>query len=227
MLSEDILFLSVTELSKRIHARQLSPVELTETYLDRSRSIGKKLNAYATLTPDLALQQAHAAEKEIATGKYRGPLHGIPYAAKDLLAVKGYPTGWGARPYADQRFDYDATVIKKLQAAGAVLLGKAAMIELAGGMGYRFASASASGAAKNPWNTDYWTCGSSSGSAAITARRIGGLCHRHRDLGINHMSFRFLRAQRPAAHLWTREPQRRHGPFLHHGQDWPHHSQRR
>src|SRR6266571_9323878 len=168
MLSEDILFLSVTELAKRIRARQISSVELTESYLDRSRSIGPKLNAYATLTPDLALKQAHAAEKEIASGDYRGPLHGIPYAAKDLLAVKGYPTGWGARPYSDQRFDNDATMIKKLEAAGAVLLGKAAMIELAGGMGYRYASASATGAARNPWNTDYWTCGSSSGSAAIT-----------------------------------------------------------
>src|SRR5712672_1775913 len=160
MLSEDILFLPVAELSKRVRARQLSPVELAESYLDRSRTIGKKLNAYATLTPDLALKQAHAAEK------YRRPLHGIPYAAKDLLAVKGYPTGWGARPYSDQRFDNDATVIKKLEAAGAVLLGKAAMIELAGGMGYRYASASATGAARNPWNPDYWTCGSSSGSAA-------------------------------------------------------------
>jgi aspartyl-tRNA(Asn)/glutamyl-tRNA(Gln) amidotransferase subunit A len=168
MLNEDILFLSVTELSRRVRSRQLSPVELTESYLERSRNLGSKLNAYATLTPDLALKQAHAAEKEIAAGKYRGPLHGIPYAAKDLLAVKGYPTGWGARPYSDQRFDYDATVIKKLEAAGAVLLGKAAMIELAGGMGYRYASASASGPAHNPWNTDCWTCGSSSGSAAIT-----------------------------------------------------------
>ena len=169
MLNEEILFLSVTELSKRIRARQLSPVELTESYLERSRAIGPKLNAYATLTPDLALKQAHAAEKEIAAGKYRGPLHGIPYAAKDLLAVTGYPTTWGARPYADQHFDYDATVVKKLEAAGAVLLGKAAMIELAGGMGYRFPSASATGAAKNPWNTEHWTCGSSSGSGAITA----------------------------------------------------------
>src|SRR5579859_8249768 len=168
MLRPDVLFLPVTELARRIRAKQLSPVELAESYLQRSRELGPKLNAYATLTPDLALQQAHAAEKEIAARKYRGPLHGIPYAAKDLLAVKGYPTGWGARPYSDQRFDYDAAVIKKLEAAGAVLLGKAAMIELAGGMGYRYASASATGAAKNPWNTDYWTCGSSSGSAAIT-----------------------------------------------------------
>src|SRR5499433_2585083 len=168
MVNEDVLFLPAGELAKRIRARQLSPVELTESYLERSRKLGPRLNAYATLTPDLALKQAHAAEKEIAAGKYRGPLHGIPYAAKDLLAVKGYPTTWGARPYIDQRFDYDATVIRKLEAAGAILLGKAAMIELAGGLGYRFASASASGPAKNPWNTGCWTCGSSSGSAAIT-----------------------------------------------------------
>ena len=169
MLSEDILFLPVSELSRRIRARRLSPVALAESYLDRCRTLGPKLNAFATLTPDLALAQARAAEKEIAAGKYRGPLHGIPYAAKDLLAVKGYPTTWGARPYLGQHFDYDAAVIRKLNAAGAVLLGKAAMIELAGGMGYRYASASATGAAKNPWNTDCWTCGSSSGSGAIVA----------------------------------------------------------
>jgi Asp-tRNA(Asn)/Glu-tRNA(Gln) amidotransferase A subunit family amidase len=166
MLSEDILFLPVTELSARIRARRLSPVELAESYLERSRQVGPRLNAFVTLTPELALKQARAAEKEIAAGKYRGPLHGIPYAAKDLLAVKGYPTTWGARPYQNQRFDYDATVVRKLEAAGAVLIGKAAMIELAGGMGYRYASASATGPAKNPWNPDYWTCGSSSGSAA-------------------------------------------------------------
>src|SRR5947199_9977822 len=110
MLSEDVLFLSVTELSKGIQSRQLSPMALTESYLERSRTIGARLNAYATLTPDLAMKQAHAAEKEIAAGKYRGPLHGIPYAAKDLLAVKDYPTTWVARPDAQQKFDYDATV---------------------------------------------------------------------------------------------------------------------
>ena len=169
MLSEEILFLPITELSRRIRQRQISPVELTESYLERSRSIGPRLNAYATLTPELALKQAHAAQKDIASGKYRGPLHGIPYAAKDLLAVQGYPTGWGARPCSNQRFDYDATVVRHLEDAGAILLGKAAMIELAGGMGYRYASASASGPAKNPWNQDYWTCGSSSGSAAVVA----------------------------------------------------------
>ena len=169
MISEDVLYLSVRELGNRIHARKLSPVELTEAYLERSQKYGPLLNAYATLTPQLALQQARRAEEEIAKGQYRGPLHGIPYAAKDLLAVKGYPTTWGAKPYQNQRFDYNATVINKLNEAGAVLLGKAAMIELAGGLGYRFAAASATGAAKNPWNTNCWTCGSSSGSGAIVA----------------------------------------------------------
>src|SRR5947209_5870378 len=166
-LSDDVLYLTVTELSRRIRLRQLSPVKLTESYLERSRTIGARLNAFATLTPDLAMKQAHAAEKEITAGKYRGPLHGIPYAAKDLLAVNGYPTTWGARPYAQLKFDYDAAVVRKLENAGAILIGKAAMIELAGGMGYRYASASASGAARNPWNEEYWTCGSSSGSGAV------------------------------------------------------------
>jgi aspartyl-tRNA(Asn)/glutamyl-tRNA(Gln) amidotransferase subunit A len=166
---DDVLYLSVRELGKRIRMRQLSPVVLAESYLARSERLNTQFNAYATLTRDLALEQAHAAEKEIAAGHYRGPLHGIPYAAKDLLAVKGYPTTWGAKPFADQTFDYDATVIEKLNKAGAVLIGKAAMIELAGGMGYRFASASLTGPAKNPWNEGCWTCGSSSGSGAIVS----------------------------------------------------------
>src|SRR5260221_6754855 len=140
MLSEDVLFLPVIELAKRIRSRRLPPVELTESYLERSRQIGAKLNAYATLAPELALKQAHAAEKEIAAGKYRGPLHGIPYAAKDLLAVKGYPTTWGAKPYIDQRFDYDATVIRKLESAGAGLLGETPVDVLCGGIGSRHAS---------------------------------------------------------------------------------------
>jgi len=169
MIGEDTLYLSVRELTAQIRARRISPVELTEAYLERSGKIGARLNAYATITRDVALKEAREAEREIRAGRYRGPLHGIPYAAKDLLAVKGYPTTWGARPYANQKFDFDATVITKLRAAGAILIGKAAMIELAGGMGYRFASASVSGAAKNPWDESCWTCGSSSGSGAIAA----------------------------------------------------------
>jgi len=169
MLNDDVLYLTVSELGAQIKAGKLSPVELTEAYLERSEKLGPQLNAYATLTPDLARKQAKQAETELKAGKYRGPLHGIPYAAKDLLAVPGYPTTWGARPLAKQTFDITATVIQKLTDAGAILLGKAAMIELAGGMGYRFASASATGPAKNPWNTQCWTCGSSSGSGAIVA----------------------------------------------------------
>src|SRR5271166_5944700 len=153
MLGENDLYLSVRELGEKIRKGKLSPVELTESYLQRSQQLGPRFNAYVTLTRDLAVRDAKAAEKEIRGGHYRGPLHGIPFAAKDLLAVKGYPTTWGAMPYQNQRFDYNATVINKLNEAGAVLLGKAAMIELAGGLGYRFAAASATGAAKNPWNT--------------------------------------------------------------------------
>src|SRR5215468_9394158 len=169
MIGEETLFLPVSELAKRIESKKLSPVDLTKAYLDRSEKLGPRLNAYAKLTPEIAMQQAEAADKEIRRGHYRGPLHGIPYAAKDLLAVRGVPCTWGAKPYANQVFDYDATVIDHLNRVGAVLLGKASMIELAGGMGYRFASASLQAGAKNPWSATCWTCGSSSGSGAIVA----------------------------------------------------------
>jgi aspartyl-tRNA(Asn)/glutamyl-tRNA(Gln) amidotransferase subunit A len=169
MPAEEIFYLPLSELAKRIETKKLSPVELTQLYLDRSAKLGPRLNAYAQLTPELALDQAKAAEKEIQHGHYRGPLHGIPYAAKDLLAVKGVPTTWGAKPFAGQIFPYDATVIEHLNRVGAILIGKASMIELAGGMGYRFASASLQHAAANPWDVKCWTCGSSSGSGAIVA----------------------------------------------------------
>lgn len=169
MLKESVLFSSVVELAKQIESKQLSPVELTQSYLERSEKLGPKLNAYARMMPSIALEQAQMAEKEIRRGHYRGPLHGIPYAAKDLLSVRGIPTTWGARPFANQVFDYNATVIEHLNHVGAILIGKASMIELAGGLGYMYASASLQGETKNPWNTNCWTCGSSSGSAAIVA----------------------------------------------------------
>jgi aspartyl-tRNA(Asn)/glutamyl-tRNA(Gln) amidotransferase subunit A len=174
MISDEILFLPASELAKRIQSKALSPVDLTKAYLDRSEKIGPKLNAYARLTPEIAMAEAAAAEKEIGRGHYRGPLHGIPYAAKDLLSIKGVPTTWGAKPYENQVFEYDATVIEHLRRVGAILIGKAAMIELAGGMNYRFASASLQSATKNPWNTSCWTCGSSSGSGAIVAAGLAG-----------------------------------------------------
>ncbi len=169
MLGEDVLYLTVAELGQRLRKKAFSPVELAQSYLDRSQKLGPKFNAYVTLTPELALQQARAAEKEIIAGHFRGPLHGIPYALKDLVAVKGYPTTWGAKPFATQTFDYNATIVEKLNAAGAVLIGKAAMIELAGGLGYSNGFASLTGAARNPWNPECWTCGSSSGSGAVVS----------------------------------------------------------
>ncbi len=172
MIARELLDGTIGELASRIRKRELSPVALTEAYLERSATIGKRLNAYATLMPERALAEAREAEREIAAGRYRGVLHGIPYAAKDLLAAKGAPTSWGAKPYEGQTFDYDAHVIRKLREAGAVLLGKAAMIELAGGMGYRYGTASISGGAKNPWDERCWTCGSSSGSGAIVAAAL-------------------------------------------------------
>src|SRR6267142_2634826 len=121
MPTEELAFLPITELSKRIEAKKLSPVDLTQYFLDRSQKLGPRYNAYALLTPEIAMAQAKAAEKEIQRGHYRGPLHGIPYAAKDLLAVKGVPCTWGAKPYATQVFNYDATVIEHLNRVGAVL----------------------------------------------------------------------------------------------------------
>jgi aspartyl-tRNA(Asn)/glutamyl-tRNA(Gln) amidotransferase subunit A len=174
VLKDSVLYSSVGELAKQIESKQLSPVELTQSYLERSEKLGPKLNAYAKLMPDSAMEQAQAAEKEIHRGHYRGPLHGIPYVAKDLLTVRGVPTTWGAKPFANQVFDYNATVISHLNNVGAVLIGKAAMIELAGGLGYMYASASLQGETKNPWNTTCWTCGSSSGSGAIVAAALAG-----------------------------------------------------
>ncbi|MFQ6075310.1 MAG: amidase family protein, partial [Candidatus Bathyarchaeia archaeon] len=140
------VFMPIRELSERVRTRQVSPVELAETFLDRLEDLGPKYNAVVTVTRKRALEQARRAEQEIASGHYRGPLHGIPYGAKDLLATSGgIPTTWGAAPFRNQTFDHDATVIKRLEDAGAVLAAKLAMIELAGGMGYRQPNASFTG----------------------------------------------------------------------------------
>ena len=128
----------IRELQTLVQTRQVSPVELAETFLARLETLGPQYNAVVTVTRERALQQARQAEREIMAGHYKGPLHGIPYGAKDLLATAGgIPTTWGAAPLRHQTFDYDATVIRKLCAAGAVLVAKLAMVELAGGMGYR------------------------------------------------------------------------------------------
>jgi aspartyl-tRNA(Asn)/glutamyl-tRNA(Gln) amidotransferase subunit A len=174
VVDESTLFQTATELGRRIRSGAVSPVELTEAYLDRLERLGPKLGAVATVTRDLAIRQARRAEKEVRAGKLRSPLHGVPYGAKDLLATRGIPTSWGARPYRDQVFDFDATVIRRLEEAGAILIGKLAMVELAGGMGYRYAAASFTGPGRNPWDTTRWTGGSSSGSGAAVAAGLVG-----------------------------------------------------
>jgi aspartyl-tRNA(Asn)/glutamyl-tRNA(Gln) amidotransferase subunit A len=179
MTDNDIVFLSVRELGIKIKARQLSPVDLTEAYLKRLETIGPKLGAVVTVTRPLAMEQAAAAEKEIKAGQYRGPLHGIPYGIKDAFSAKGYPTTWGTAPYKDRVFDYDSTVVTMLRDAGAILIGKLAMVELVGGLGYDGADASFTGPGRTPWNPEFWSGGSSSGpgaatSAGLVAFSIGG-----------------------------------------------------
>ena len=166
------LDLTVTELATQIRAKSLSPIDLTDACLERIRRVSPQLNAFQTVTEYLAREQARQADAEIRGGHWRGPLHGIPWGAKDLFATAGVPTGWGVGPLDGQVFDEDATVVRRLREAGAVLLGKCAMVEFAGGLGYRFANASSSGPGRNPWNPERWTGGSSSGSGAAVAARL-------------------------------------------------------
>jgi len=169
MADSDLMYTPVKDLAARVKARKLSSVKLTEACLDRLEAVGPKLNAVVTVMRESALAEARAADGEIKRGRYRGPLHGIPYGVKDLLATKGVPTTWGAEPYRNQVFDKDATVIRKLRDAGAVLCAKLAMVELAGGMGYNHPDASFSGPGLTPWNTSFWSGGSSSGPGAAVA----------------------------------------------------------
>jgi Asp-tRNA(Asn)/Glu-tRNA(Gln) amidotransferase A subunit family amidase len=160
---DDLAFYSIGELAALIKTRQITSERLTQFYLDRLKKYGPKLECVVTLTEELALQQAGRADAEIAAGHYRGSLHGIPYGAKDLLATKGIRTTWGAPPYTNQVFDFDATVIKRLEGAGAVLIAKTTLGELA--MGDTWFG----GKARNPWDVTQGSSGSSAGSAAATA----------------------------------------------------------
>src|SRR4029077_10846466 len=167
LVTSAVIFMPIRELQTLVQTRQMSPVELAETFLARLETLGPQYNAVVTVTQQRALQQARQAERDIAAGHYKGPLHGIPYGAKDLLATSGgIPTTWGAAPLRHQRFNYDATVVRKLAEAGAVLAAKLAMVELAGGMGYRQPHASFTGPGINPWDRTTWSGGSSSGSGA-------------------------------------------------------------
>jgi aspartyl-tRNA(Asn)/glutamyl-tRNA(Gln) amidotransferase subunit A len=165
--SDDVFFASITELTERLRAKEFSAVELTRAFSDRIERLGPRYNALALSIREQAIRKAKDVDDELKRGRYRA-LQGIPWGAKDLIAVKGHPTTWGARPYAGQVFDEDAYVVQKLEKSGAILLGKLAMISLAGG-GYRSAAASLTGPCLNPWDRTRWSGGSSSGSGAATA----------------------------------------------------------
>lgn len=169
MTEPDIAFLSIAELGAKLRSKAVSPVELATHFLDRLEKHGPGLGALVTLTRERALAEAREAEKELRSGKVRGPLHGIPYGLKDLVATKGIPTTWGAEPYRNQVFDFDATAATKLREAGAVLVAKLSMVELAGGLGYNNADASFTGPGRTPWNRDFWSGGSSSGPGSAVA----------------------------------------------------------
>jgi aspartyl-tRNA(Asn)/glutamyl-tRNA(Gln) amidotransferase subunit A len=159
----DVSFQTIPELGALLRSRQVSSADLTRHFLERLERLGPRYNAVVTVLRDSSLAEARERDREIAAGKPRGPLHGIPYGVKDLLATEGAPTTWGAQPYRDQMLKTDATVVRRLRAAGAVLCAKLAMVELAGGMGYNQAFASFTGPGKSPWNPSRWSGGSSSG----------------------------------------------------------------
>ncbi|GAB3737785.1 amidase [Spirosoma lituiforme] len=157
---DELAYYTVGQLGTLIRTKQISSVDLTKFFLNRLKTYDPTLHCVITLTEDLALSQAKRADDELRAGTYRGPLHGIPYGAKDLLAKKGYKTTWGAAPYKDQTLDLDATVIQRLEKAGAVLCGKMTLGALAmGDVWY-------GGMTRNPWSTTAGSSGSSAGSAS-------------------------------------------------------------
>jgi Asp-tRNA(Asn)/Glu-tRNA(Gln) amidotransferase A subunit family amidase len=160
---EELAFYSVRDLAELIRTKKVTSTQLTKMYLERLKKYGPELECVVTLTEDLALEQARKADEEIAYGHYRGYLHGIPYGLKDLLALEGYKTTWGAEPYKDQVIDETATVVKKLERAGAVLVAKLTLGALAWGDVWY------GGMTRNPWNLEQGSSGSSAGPASATS----------------------------------------------------------
>jgi Asp-tRNA(Asn)/Glu-tRNA(Gln) amidotransferase A subunit family amidase len=174
---DELAFLPVTELSELVRRNRVTSLQLTQMYLARLKKYDPVLKCVITLTEDRALGQARAADAEIRRGKYRGPLHGIPWGAKDLLAVRGYKTTWGAGPFKDQVIDADATVVQRLDAAGAILVAKLTLGELAQGDIWFGATT------KNPWKVDQGSSGSSAGPASATAAGLVGFSIGSETLG--------------------------------------------
>ncbi len=164
-MQDELVFRSARELAALVRSREVSPVEIADAFLSRIEALNPKLNAFITVTADAARSSAREAEREIASGRYRGPLHGIPYAPKDILATRGIRTTNGSRVTPDWVPDYESTITERLREAGAVLLGKLNLLEFAMGSGVL----SGFGPSRNPWHPDYSPSGSSSGSGTALA----------------------------------------------------------
>ncbi len=200
---DDLAFYSVRELGELLKTKQITSVELTKFFLERLKKYDAQLHCVVTITEDLALKQAAQADAEIKAGKYRGFLHGIPYGAKDLLAVKGYKTTWGSVPYKDQMIDKDATVIQRLEQAGAVLCAKLTLGELAMGDVWF------GGKTLNPWDLKRGSSGSSAGSAssvsagllpfAIGSETLGSIVSPSTECGTTGLRPTFGRVPRTGA----------------------------
>jgi Asp-tRNA(Asn)/Glu-tRNA(Gln) amidotransferase A subunit family amidase len=182
---DKLAFSTIRQLGELLRQRKVTSVDLTKMYLARLKRFDPQLHFVITLTEQRALAQAAAADSELAAGKDRGPLHGIPWGAKDLLAVKGYPTTWGAAGFEDQHFDYDAEVVKRLDAAGAVLIAKLTMGALAQGdlWGYPAGSGRPGDRTRNPWNLKQGSSGSSAGSASAASAGCVGFAIGTETLG--------------------------------------------
>jgi Asp-tRNA(Asn)/Glu-tRNA(Gln) amidotransferase A subunit family amidase len=167
--TDDIFFATIGELNAKLRAKEFSAQELVRAFAQRLQQLGPHYNALALPLTETATHLARDVDKDLKRERYRGPLQGIPFGAKDLLSYAGQLTTWGARPYAAQVFDETATVLQKLEKTGSVLIGKLAMVELAGGGGYHSAGASMFGPGLNPWDRTRWSGGSSSGSGSAVA----------------------------------------------------------
>jgi len=168
-MTDDVFFASIPDLNARLKKREFSAVELAKAFSARLETLGPRYNALSLSLTKSALARAKDVDGDLKRERYRGPLQGIPFGAKDLLSVAGHPTTWGAKPYATQVFDETATVLEKLDDTGGLLIGKLGMVELAGGGGYRIAGASLTGPGLNPWDITRWAGGSSSGPGSAVA----------------------------------------------------------
>lgn len=167
--TDDVFFAGIVELNDRLKKRDFTAVELARAFGERLQTLGPRYNALATPLTEVAVKRAKDVDDELKRQRFRGQLQGVPFGAKDLLSFAGHPTTWGAKPYASQMLDETAAVLQKLDKIGSLLIGKLAMVELAGGPSYGFANASLFGPGLNPWDITRWSGGSSSGSGSAVA----------------------------------------------------------